>query len=87
MRSVPAETERSLYGRRHQLPGESALRPSPLLGEPLLALDELDKAPREVQRACLKLLQGSVDRCPVERGEAHFVLGGVSCAVILSLAK
>ena len=69
VRSVPAETERSLYGRRHQLPGGAwALRPSPLLGEPLLALDELDKAPRDVQRACLKLLQGEA-RIGGEEGE------------------
>jgi hypothetical protein len=64
-----AETERSLWGRRHQLSGGAwGLRPSPVLAAPLLVLDELDKASRDVQRACLKLLQGE-GRVPGEEGE------------------
>jgi MoxR-like ATPase len=69
IRSAPAETERSLWGRRHQLPGGAwALRPSPVLARPLLVLDEVDKAPRDVQRSSLKLLQGEA-RVPGEEDE------------------
>jgi hypothetical protein len=39
-----------------------------VLARPLLVLDEVDKAPRDVQRSCLKLLQGEA-RVPGEEGE------------------
>jgi hypothetical protein len=69
VRAVPAETPRSLFGRRQQLPGGAwGHRASAVLAAPLLVLDEFDKAPRDVQRSCLKLLQGEV-RVPGEEGE------------------
>lgn len=61
VRSLPAETERSLWGRRSQETGGGwRFTASAALGWPLLVLDEADKAPAAVQRATLKLLQGEV---------------------------
>jgi hypothetical protein len=66
VRSVPAETERSFWGRRYQTGGGVwEFRPSPVLAYPLLVLDELDKAPEPTRRASLKLLQGET-RVPAE---------------------
>jgi predicted Zn-ribbon and HTH transcriptional regulator len=66
IRSVPAETERSFWGRRYQTGGGAwEFRPSPVLAYPLLVLDELDKAPESTRRASLKLLQGET-RVPAE---------------------
>jgi hypothetical protein len=68
IRLVGSETERSLWGRREQVPGGGwAFRPSPALGLPFLGLDELDKAPAELRVATLKLLQGEA-RVPAEDG-------------------
>jgi hypothetical protein len=67
--SVPAETERSFWGRRYQVAGGTwKLRPAPVLSYPFLGLDELDKASPPTQRACLKLLQGET-RVRGEEGE------------------
>ena len=60
VRSAPAETERSLWGRRYQTPKGWGFQPGRLLSYPLVVLEELDKAPRPLQRSCLKLLQGEV---------------------------
>ncbi|MGH9068208.1 MAG: helix-turn-helix domain-containing protein, partial [Acidimicrobiales bacterium] len=69
LRSTPAETERSLWGRRQQAAGGAwSVRPAWVLGRPLLALDEWDKAAYPVQRASLKLLQGEA-LVPGEAGE------------------
>jgi hypothetical protein len=48
IRSVPSETERSMWGRCIPLPGgQWSLRRSPVLDFPILGMDELDKAPRQ----------------------------------------
>lgn len=73
IRLTGSETERSLWGRREQVPGGGwAFRPAPPLGYPLLVLDELDKAPAELRTATLKLLQGET-RVAVEDGVAEVV--------------
>ena len=70
IRSVPSETERSMWGRRIQLPGGRwSLRRSPVLDFPILGMDELDKAPKATQRACLKSLQGLTSVPGEEAGE------------------
>ena len=70
IRSVPSETERSMWGRRIQVPGgQWSLRRSPVLDFPILGMDELDKAPKATQRACLKSLQGLTSVPGEEAGE------------------
>lgn len=59
VRLVEAETERSLWGRREQVPGGGwVLRAAPALSYPFVVLDELDKASGELRTAVLKLMQG-----------------------------
>jgi hypothetical protein len=70
IRSVPSETERSMWGRRILLPGgQWSLQRSPVLDFPILGMDELDKAPKATHRACLKSLQGLTSVPGEEAGE------------------
>lgn len=59
IRLVATETPAALLGSRFQEEGgRRGFDPSPLLAEPFLCLDELDKAKAESKAAALKLLQG-----------------------------
>jgi MoxR-like ATPase len=79
--SVPAETERSFWGRRYQVGGGTwKLRRAPVLSYPFLGLDELDTASPPTQRACLKLLQGETR----VRGEEGELVGVAPTVVVLS---
>lgn len=58
IRLLPRETAKSIWGRRVPQPGGWRFEPASLLAQPLVAFDELDKAPAEVQRAAHAYLQG-----------------------------
>jgi hypothetical protein len=59
LRFVPDETEKSMWGRRVQHSGSRwSFEPSRAIRQPFLIMDELDKAPRAVQQAASKALQG-----------------------------
>jgi hypothetical protein len=58
IRTASAETPGSLFARHETTAGGRTYVPSPVLSQPFVCVDELDKAPAELRRAFMLLAQG-----------------------------
>lgn len=61
IRLAPAMTPGEVWGRVENGPDGFQFVPSPVLGQPFVCLDEVDKAPRDTVASIMKIVQGQTE--------------------------